>query len=221
MIVEMKKVSLVMLKSEQEEALKKLRSLGVLHLESLEGKGEKLSLLKADFEQCRNAMGILSEIKLPKGTVKKSSSSKEELKNISSAVLDNSEKKKSLLELINQDTVELERLKLWGEVTPEDINCLAQDGIYLSLYEIPQDKWHLIGENVKTLMVNRDKNQIRFLLISDDAEMQRPEDLPAEAYAVPLPKLSTKDLKAEIASSRQKIASLDKDTASKAACRQH
>ena len=59
MIVEMKKVSLVMLKAEKEEALKKLRSLGVVHLESLEGAGEKLAQLKSDFEQCRNAMGIL------------------------------------------------------------------------------------------------------------------------------------------------------------------
>ena len=94
MIVEMKKVSLVMLKAEKEEALKKLRSLGVVHLEDLEGTGEKFTGLKSDFEQCRNAMGILSEIKLPKGTSMKSDASVEELKNIASAVLENSEKKK-------------------------------------------------------------------------------------------------------------------------------
>lgn len=216
MIVEMKKVSLVMLKAEKEEALKKLRSLGVVHLETLEGAGEKLAQLKSDFEQCRNAMGILSEIKLPKGSLMKSDASVEELKNIGSAVLENYEKKKSLAELINQDTAELERLNAWGEVTPGDLSSLSDEGIYLSLYEIPQDKWRLIGENAKTLMVNRDKNQIRFLLISDNADCERPADLPAEAYAVPLPKLSTKELKAEIEASKKQIVSLDKDTASKA-----
>ena len=215
MIVEMKKVSLVMLKAEQEQALKKLRSLGVLHLESLEGNGEKLAELKAALEQCNDAVGILSEIKLPKGTSCKDLTS-EELENLSAAVLSDSEKKKSLQDLINLDKQELDRFKAWGSVTVSDFSYLAENGIYLSLYEIPQDKWRNIGDDVNVLLVNKDKNQVRFLLLSDSADAERPAGLPAEAYSVPMPKMSTKELAEEIEASERQIADLDSEISSKA-----
>ena len=215
MIVEMKKVSLVMLKAEQEQALKKLRSLGVLHLESLEGNGEKLAELKAALEQCNDAVGILSEIKLPKGTSCKDLTS-EELENLSATVLSDSEKKKSLQDLINLDKQELDRFKAWGSVTVSDFSYLAENGIYLSLYEIPQDKWRNIGDDVNVLLVNKDKNQVRFLLLSDSADAERPAGLPAEAYSVPMPKMSTKELAEEIEASERQIADLDSEISSKA-----
>ena len=46
MIVPMKKVSLIVLDSERKNALKKLRRLGLLHIEIKEGKGSRLLELK-------------------------------------------------------------------------------------------------------------------------------------------------------------------------------
>ena len=40
MIVQMKKVSIVVLNYERKEALKKLKKAGVVHIEELEGSGE-------------------------------------------------------------------------------------------------------------------------------------------------------------------------------------
>ena len=45
MIVPMKKVSLIFLGDKREDALKKLRKLGLEHIEITEGTGEKLSQL--------------------------------------------------------------------------------------------------------------------------------------------------------------------------------
>ena len=45
MIVPMKKVSLIIRGSEKDKALKKLRSLGILHIEITEGTGERLANL--------------------------------------------------------------------------------------------------------------------------------------------------------------------------------
>ena len=46
MIVPMKKVSLIVLKKNKEDALNKLRKLGLLHIEITEGEGTKLLELK-------------------------------------------------------------------------------------------------------------------------------------------------------------------------------
>ena len=46
MIVPMKKVSLIILGDKKRQTLKKLRNLGVMHIEIAEGSGEKLSTLK-------------------------------------------------------------------------------------------------------------------------------------------------------------------------------
>ena len=42
MIVPMKKVSLIIMGDKKSETLKKLRKLGILHIESVEGSGKKL-----------------------------------------------------------------------------------------------------------------------------------------------------------------------------------
>ena len=73
MIEPMKKVSVVLLNKEKEEALKALRKVGLVHLEKVEGSGEKLNAFK---EQSANAVlteSILGEIKLPKAKGKKAS----------------------------------------------------------------------------------------------------------------------------------------------------
>lgn len=47
MIVQMKKVSIVVLNKERKEALKQLKKVGVVHLEHLEGNGEQLEIGRA------------------------------------------------------------------------------------------------------------------------------------------------------------------------------
>jgi len=46
MIVPMKKIFLLLLNSEKNDALIKLKDLGVIHLEDIKGSGEKLSNLQ-------------------------------------------------------------------------------------------------------------------------------------------------------------------------------
>ena len=101
MIAPMKKVSLVILDREKESALKALRKAGLVHLEPVEGKGEKLSALKADYASLQSAAGYLGEIKLPKKTVFPELSQEEAVKKAQLAI-DLTERKKSLFEKIVQ-----------------------------------------------------------------------------------------------------------------------
>lgn len=211
MIVPMKKVSLVILTKEKESALKTLRASGLVHLQNVEGKGERLSELKNVSAKLRAAQAILAELKVPPKKLKAVSASNEEAAQCAEKIVSLAERKKALLDKIAQSAAELERLSPWGTVNPSDLAFLSQKGIHLSLYEIPSDKYNLLGEDVKTLLVNSSKTTKRFLLISEtEAEKgERPAGLVPEAYQVVLPEKSSDEIAAEIDSAKGEISKIE------------
>ena len=208
MIVSMKKVSIVVLSRERKEALRHLKKVGVMHLESLEGSGETLSGYKEEASSAFSAAAILEEIKNPKKVTKVSNLSDSELSKKCAMVIELSERKKKLLEEIASDSAELERLSAWGEVDPDDFSYLDGKNISLRMFEIPEAKYDELSGELKTVLVNRFRKIARFLLI--DAPSERPSSLPPEAFAVPLPGVSTKKIKEKIESSRREISSIEK-----------
>lgn len=208
MIVSMKKVSIVVLSRERKEALRHLKKVGVMHLESLEGSGETLSGYKEEASRAFQAAAILEEIKNPKKVTKVSNLSDSELSKKCAMVIELSERKKKLLEEIASDSAELERLSAWGEVDPDDFSYLDGKNISLRMFEIPEAKYDELSDELKTVLVNRFRKIARFLLI--DAPSERPSSLPPEAFAVPLPGVSTKKIKEKIESSRREISSIEK-----------
>ncbi len=204
MIEPMKKVSVVLLNKEKEEALKALRKIGLVHLEKIDGASEKLTAFK---EYSNNAMlteSILGEIKLPK--VKKGSEPKlsdEKVIELCKEVVAKSERKKQLMEEISADTTELDRFTAWGDVSNEDLDFLAEKGITLKLYEINAEKYSLIDPDLETILVNNDKKTVRFLIVNGGEG--RPEKLLPEAFEVPLPRISTKLLQKEILADEKEL----------------
>lgn len=209
MIVPMKKVSLVVLENGKKEALQKLRSLGVVHLERLEGAGEELSALKEADALCVNALSVLDEVKVGKDALKKTVPLKDdEVLSLVKEVNANIDKKKALFDETAADTAELERLSKWGKVNPADFAYLKEKGIALSLYEVPASVYGSIGEDIETVKVaNGNKKEVLFVLLN--ANGGRPEGLPPEAYEVMLPRVSTEELLAEIARDKAAIAEID------------
>ena len=204
MIEAMKKVSIVLLNKEKEEALKALRKIGLLHLEKIEGAGEKLTAFK---EYSNNAMlteSILGEIKLPKqkrGFVP--SLSNDETIKLCADVVAKSERKKQLMEEISADTTELDRFAQWGSVSIEDLDFLKEKGIALKLYEINAEKYNLVDPDIQTILVNNDKKTVRFLIVNGGEG--RPEKLLPEAFEVPYPRISTNLLEEEIKKDEKEI----------------
>lgn len=212
MIVEMKKVSLVILEAEKKESLRALRKAGVLHLETLEGSSAELSAFKEASSETEKALSILEEVKLGK------KQSVEQVKLNSDGaiakareIISFTDSKKSLFDRINQNSQELARLEKWGSVNPHDLIALKQKGLFLYMYEIPQEKYADIGENVSTVVVNTAGKIVRFLVVSDVEIEDRPVGLPAEAYAVPLPECSTEKLKDDISKAKSEIERLDRE----------
>lgn len=212
MIVPMKKVSLVVLNNERKYALTQLKKVGVVHLEQIDGSSEQLSLYKEASNNAVAANAILSDIKVAK---KKSFSSavktlsNDEVVAKCKHVIDISDKKKKLLEEIASDAAEIERFANWGQVDIDDFAYLKEKGISFKMYEIPEDKYNLIDEKLTTICVNRIKKIVRFLLI--DASEDRPEGLPPEAFEVPMPVLSTKDLAKRVEDNETEISKIEEE----------
>lgn len=212
MIVPMKKVSLVVLNKERKDALLQLKKVGVVHLEQIDGSSEQLSLYKEASNNAVAANAILSDIKVAKkksfsSTVK--TLSNDEIIDKCKHIIDISDKKKKLLEEIASDAAEIERFANWGQVDIEDFAFLKEKGISFKMYEIPEDKYNLVDEKVTTICVNRIKKIVRFLLI--DASEERPEGLPPEAFEVPMPVLSTKDLAKRVEDNEAEISKIEEE----------
>ena len=205
----MKKVSVVILNKEKEEALKALRKIGLVHLTKLEGSSEKLNAFKEYTNNAVVSESILGEIKLPKKSKKLAPKlSDEKVIELCKSIVQKSDRKKQLLEEISADTTELDRFTAWGSVSLEDLDYLNEKGIQIKLYEIPAEKYSLVDEEIETILVNNDKKSVRFLIINGGEG--RPEKLLPEAFEVPFPRLSTTTLEKEIKDDEAEIKSIEK-----------
>ena len=208
MIEPMKKVSVVILNKEKEDALKELRKIGLVHLSKIEGSSEKLNAFKEYTSNALVSESILGEIKLPKDVMKRKHPLEDsKVVELCRQVVTKSERKKQLLEEISADTTELDRFEDWGDVSLEDLDFLKEKGIKIAMYEIAAEKYSLIDQEIETILVNNDKKTVRFLIIGQDS---RPEKLLPEAFEVPLPRMSTTALQKEIKQDEAEIKVIEK-----------
>jgi V/A-type H+-transporting ATPase subunit I len=214
------------LEEHRKEALKKMRRLGVVHLEKVNGASEKLTEFKDTYSKAETAYAILSEIKLPKKAVSTATFDRDKVLAKAEEVVALADRKKLCKDIISAHTLELERFAGWGDLDVENFQYLAGKGIILSLYEIPREAYVSIPETIETMVVNENKSLVRFMLIqhgeagSTLANAHRPADMPAEAYAVPMISSSSKKLRDEIVALKDEIVSIDKALAEAALDRQ-
>lgn len=216
MIVPMKKVSLIIMGDKKSETLKKLRKLGILHIESLEGSGKKLEELKGRVSLLEAALFSISEkknkkIKQEKADVSKAISVSEEI------VILEDEKKLCSAEKIALAT-ELDRLSDWGELEPEKLDALAEKGIDISLYEMPKAEYDNLGENLKTLSLQKTKSSVKFLLIKTGAEGENEAVHSLKAYRLEIPAASTAEIRQKAENLNNRIKEIDEKISSFAGC---
>ena len=211
MIVPMKKVSFVVLEKERRQALKALRKTGVVHVEEVKGESEELTAFKRKNSKIELARSLLSDIKVKK-VPETALLSQNEAFELAEKIVNLSEEKKNLYSVISADKTELERLSKWGNVDPADFEYLAEKGVFLSMFELPANKYNSLDEKIDTLLVNSDKEQARFFVISDHRldQNERPEELAPEAYRVVLPKCSVSELEQNVKKSEDRIKEIDR-----------
>ncbi len=215
MIEPMKRVSIVLLDKDREEALVRLRRLGLVHLENVEGKGGKLARFREISGNAVFALSVLSEIRQSKKSPKNEDSfvTDEQVVSVCSEIVAGYDRKKQLLEEIASDAAELERFGKWGDVSLEDLAFLRSRGVDLRLYEISADKYSMIDGGIQTLLVNNDRKTVRFLVVNGGDS--RPANLLPEAFEVPEPRVSTSLLEKEIEEDTAEIAHIEAGFADK------
>ncbi len=203
MIVPMKKVSLIVLESEKEKALKKLRKLGLLHIEITTGSGAELLKLKEKTSELEGVVFMLSE-KLEKTTEQKQITPEEAVDYAEKAIALSEEQKACQAEKSALIT-ELDRLKDWGEIELSQINLLKEKGVEISLCEMPLAEYEVLECEVKTIVLSKTKNSVRLLAVKTSNE----EDAEAiNKYTVQLPSVSTEELKAQIKEKEEREAAI-------------
>ena len=209
MIVPMKKVSFVVTNDSKKDALKKLRTLGVVHLEQIYGSSEKLSQLKETYSQLEEVLMLLSEIKYDKKSIEQKKLSSSNVVEKANQIIELNETKKNYVEELSSASRELERLASWGGFNPDDFSYLANKGINLIPFECSTDSYKKIPEDVNFVYVNSDKTQVRFLVISEDGS--KPESLTSEYLQVLNPEMSTAELSESCVKYRKEISSIEKE----------
>ena len=214
MIVPMKKVSLIVLDSERKNALKKLRRLGLLHIEIKEGKGSRLLELKEQIASLEKGRFAVAD-KVTKGMVQKEADTQEAL-TIAEKIDFLQEEQKKYYADISAYRTELERIKAWGNLDPGEIAFLAEKGIVLSLHEMIPSEYEKLGDSAKTIVLQRTKDIVRFLLL--DNGMDGEEDKTAlERSRFKLPDLSTKEIKEKLEEAGKQLQSIKEELAAFAA----
>lgn len=208
MIVPMKKVSLIVLDGERENALKKLRKLGLLHIEIKEGKGPRLLELKEQIAFLEKGIFAVAD-KGVKGMAQKEADTQEAL-SIAGRIDSLQEEQKQCYADISAYQAELERTKAWGEIEPEEIAFLAEKGIVLSFHEMSPSVYDKLGESARTIVLERTKNVVRFLLL-DNGTLDEEDKTALERSRFKLPDVSTGETRKKLEQARRQLQSIKEE----------
>ena len=205
MIVPMKKVSLITLKAKKEETLKKLRKLGIMHIEISEGASEKLNQLKEQISLLESALYSVGKTKLEQKeiTTKKALEISVEIKNLT-------EEKSDCLTQRASANSELERLKSWGDIDILSIEALQEKGIDISVFEMPNKEYAELPNTIKTVKLDANKSTVKFLLWQSEEEL----DTKFKSYQLAMPKHSTAAMREHVEALTARINEIDEKIAS-------
>ena len=205
MIVPMKKVSLIIRENKKDQTLKKLRKLGIVHIEITEGCGERLALLQEQIALLESAIFTIGK---SKKVEPKEVSTSEALSVATKVQALDAEKKQCTAELIALSS-ELDRLKSWGDFDPSSIGDLEAKGYEISFYEMPKAEYELLPESVQTVRLVATKSTVRFMLLKYGSEDVDEAVTSLNAYRLVLPQLSTSEMKRRLSKLSSRIDEID------------
>ena len=207
MIVPMKKVSLIILGDKKAETLKKLRKLGLMHIEIAEGTGERINELKAQITMLENSVFSIEEkVKKNKEFIE---ATKEQAIAAAKEVTALAEDKKTYQSEQIALNTELDRIESWGDIDPVQFSWLAEKGIEIALYEIPKAEYEALDESVKTITLGTTKTSVKCAVIGPLDEEDNETAQAIKNYKFELPKLSTSEMKDKLESLAASIAGID------------
>ncbi len=200
MIVPMKKVTLIVEHEKIRKTLKKLRSLGVMHIEAGEGESEELSRLNTQAQKLEQSIYTVEQ-RAKKCHLQKEATVEKAL-NTAYKIMELENEKALCYQKKNTLLSEIGKLKLWGDTNPDELHALERDGVSLCLYEMPLSEYKKLACDIKALVLSKTKASICFVTVNE---------CPAELspYKKDTPSVSAASLKADIASLDQRLKDIE------------
>jgi len=139
MIVPMKRISILCLSRDAEDAISKLRSMGVLHVEhAQEPKGEDLSGLLDDLSLVKEALAIISEKEFLEHGCEDKGGVPSDWRAVARRIIADRKRFDQLNDYSRSLRASIVQWQEWGDFEPSEIEELAAKNIFLRLYAIPE-----------------------------------------------------------------------------------
>lgn len=188
MILPMKKLTLLVLDSQKKAALKTLRNFGAVHIEKEAASSDTLTELQNTYTRVQQAEVLITEAQPKKAEKAKSETltlNRNDLLQAVDEILDLKDQESNTRAAINKLTGDIEAYNAWGDFEPKDIHSFEENGIYLTMGELPEKSYTALPETIKTVRLAGGKKTVRFAIVSETADV--PTDLPSDFSPLILP----------------------------------
>ena len=188
MILPMKKLTLLVLDSQKKAALKTLRNFGAVHIEKETASSDTLTELQNTYTRVQQAEALITESqpkKAEKAQTETLTLSRNDLLQAVDEILDLKDQESNTRAAINKLTGDIEAYNAWGDFEPKDIHSFEENGIYLTMGELPEKSYTALPETIKTVRLAGGKKTVRFAIVSETADV--PADLPSDFSPLILP----------------------------------
>lgn len=188
MILPMKKLTLLVLDSQKKAALKTLRNFGAVHIEKEAASSDTLTELQNTYTRLQQAEALITESQPKKAEKTKTEPltlNRNDLLQAVDEILDLKDQESNTRAAINKLTGDIEAYNAWGDFDPEDIRSFEENGIYLTMGELPEKSYTALPGTIKTVRLAGGKKTVRFAIVSETADV--PADLPSDFSPLILP----------------------------------
>ncbi|MCM8756595.1 MAG: hypothetical protein NC817_00985 [Candidatus Omnitrophica bacterium] len=170
MIVRMKQVTIMLADKNIEEALKKLRRLGVVHIKHiLPPTANEISSLEESIEKIDKAMAIAG-LKKKELLEKEVICSQEEVLKYAEEIISLSQQREKILIKEGQLEEKIAWFKKWGNIDPHSIKELASQGVFVKFYICFKHLLKGIPKDKSINIIREEGNDIYLVLITDCKE---------------------------------------------------
>ncbi|MDR2490439.1 MAG: V-type ATP synthase subunit I [Spirochaetaceae bacterium] len=199
----MKKVSIFVLDKQKDDALGKIRELGLVHIERKTVSSAALNDLNDRKNRVDTAVNILKGFTPKKGEKLPPPAHIDGVnKDLITHIIERSDARKALLDEVHNNTREIGRFDQWGNFNPKDAAWLNTNNVTFLLYEISLISYQNLGdERVMVLRTDKKENKVRLIAF---------DKLPGE-YPYPMPEQSIAEIEAISAQKRIEIVAIEKE----------
>jgi V/A-type H+-transporting ATPase subunit I len=198
----MKKVCLIVRDKYQQEALLKLRDLGLVHIKKTNAASDGLAKVIERKTMTESAVSLIQAYKVPKdGNIAGAVVSPEQ-PNLVDLMVGMGKERKSLEDRQALLAKERSRIASWGNFDPASLKEMASLGLPVFLYEITHDVFAAVPHDISFIKLAEDKAGLRLLALEREIPGAAPFQLPEKSLSAIDAELEEVDQKLKTIESR-------------------